>query len=286
LGRIAAWAARVPVIVQTPHGHVFYGHFSPFVSRLFLFLERLAARITDCIVALTDRERSEYQKLGLIRNERLAVIHSGVSVDRYRVNGPGRQKTRKALEIDADACVVGSVGWLLPIKGPHYLLEAVAPLLRANGKIQLLYVGKGEMEAVLKGIVEQRGLEKSVRFLGWRNNVPDLLSVFDIFVLPSLNEGMGRVLIEAMAAGLPIVASRTGGIPDLIIHGENGLLVPPADPRRLGAAIEFLVRHPEERRRIGGSGRLACAKYSTTAMVAKIESLYRRLLHCKQIPCC
>jgi len=178
--------------------------------------------------------------------------------------------------------VVGYVGWLIPIKGVTYLVNAMAEVVHRHPNSLLLLVGKGdekgEEEIRLKKQVENLGLADNVRFLGWRPDVDEIMGCFDIFVLPSLNEGMGRVLVEAMAAGLPIVASRVGGIPDLVKDGENGLLVPPADTSALEKAISSLLHDGARRKRMGKAGKKMCGPYSAEAMVEQIDVLYTELL--------
>jgi glycosyltransferase involved in cell wall biosynthesis len=137
---------------------------------------------------------------------------------------------------------------------------------------------KGEEEFKLSKQVENLGIADNVRFLGWRPDVNEIMGCFDIFVLPSLNEGMGRVLVEAMSAGLPIVASRVGGIPDLVTHGENGLLVPPADAGALERAISDLLSDEARRKRMGETAKRMCRPFSVEAMADKIDNLYSRLL--------
>jgi glycosyltransferase involved in cell wall biosynthesis len=114
--------------------------------------------------------------------------------------------------------------------------------------------------------------------LGWRDDIPEIMQILDVFVLPSLNEGMGRVLVEAMAAGKAIVASDAGGIPDLIIHGHNGFLVPPKDSNRLAEAIITLLKDTHRREEMGKNGKLLAKRYSVESMVDKIETLYEELL--------
>jgi glycosyltransferase involved in cell wall biosynthesis len=162
------------------------------------------------------------------------------------------------------------------------LVSAMARVVEHHPKSVLVLVGKGdesgEEEIKLKEQVERAGLEDKVRFLGWRPDVDEIMGCFDIFVLPSLNEGMGRVLVEAMAAGLPIVASRVGGISDLVKDGKNGLLVPPADAPALAKAIFDLLADKKTRNRMGKAGTKMCRPYSAEAMVEQIDDLYRELL--------
>jgi glycosyltransferase involved in cell wall biosynthesis len=282
LGRLAAWMARVPIIIHTPHGHVFYGHFGKSLSRIFLQMEKLLGRITHHHIALTQEECNDYLTLGVSRPNNTSVIHSGVDVDRFIEGAKQRTKKRKELGVPADSLVIGHVGWLIPIKGVTHLVNAMAKIAEQFPKSLLVLVGKGDNkgheEIKLKEQVERAGLADKVRFLGWRSDVDEIMGCFDIFVLPSLNEGMGRVLVEAMAAGLPIVASCVGGIPDLVKDGQNGTLVPPEDAIALGNSIAALLEDKKKRKRMGQAGKKMCRQYSTEAMVTQIDNLYRELL--------
>jgi glycosyltransferase involved in cell wall biosynthesis len=282
LGRLVAWMARVPIVIHTPHGHVFYGHFSRSLSRIFLQMEKLLSRITHHQIALTPEECNDYLSLRVSKPGSTTVIHSGVDLKQFSKGAKQGSRKRKELGITTDSLVIGYVGWLIPIKGVTYLLDAMAEVVQRHSNSLLVLVGKGdengEEEIKLRERVESLGLEDRVRFLGWRPDVNEIMGCFDIFVLPSLNEGMGRVLVEAMAAGLPIVASRVGGIPDLIENGENGLLVPPADPSALAKAISDLLSDKKRRNRIGEAGKKMCLPYSAEAMVQQIDDLYTDLL--------
>jgi glycosyltransferase involved in cell wall biosynthesis len=282
LGRLAAWMARVPIIIHTPHGHIFYGHFGRPLSRIFLQMERMLGKITLHQIALTPEESNDYLRLRVSKPSNTSVIHSGVNVHRFIKGAKQRAGKRKELGVPPDSLVVGYVGWLIPIKGVTHLVSAMPKVLEKHPKSLLVLVGKGddkgEEEIKLKEQVERAGLTDKVRFLGWRSDVDEIMGCFDIFVLPSLNEGMGRVLVEAMAAGLPVVASRVGGIPDLVRDGQNGLLVPPEDAIALEKAISSLLEDKKKRKRMGQVGTKMCRQYSTEAMVAQIDNLYRELL--------
>jgi len=282
LGRLAAWLARIPTIIHTPHGHVFYGHFGRLLSRIFLQMEKLLGRITHHHIALTPEEGNDYLNLGVAKSKNISVIHSGVDLNCFKRSATESNPKRNELGIPPDSLVVGYVGWLIPIKGVTYLVNAMAEVVHRHPNSLLVLVGKGdekgEEEIKLKEQVENLGLADNVRFLGWRSDVDEIMGCFDIFVLPSLNEGMGRVLVEAMSAGLPIVASSVGGIPDLVKHEENGLLVPPADAGALERAISDLLSDKPRRKRMGETGKRMCRPYSVEAMVEKIDNLYSRLL--------
>ena len=278
LGRWAAWLAGVPVILHTPHGHVFHGHFSKSVSRLFLLIERISDTITDCTIALTEGERQDYIKLSVSKNIKLTTIHSGVDVETFMKPVIGIKEKRESLTIEPEDRVVGTVGWLLPVKGPVYLLKAMPQVWQKNPDVKLVFAGKGELAFELKAMAGDMGARDRVLFLGWRDDVREIMPVFDIFVLPSLNEGMGRVIVEAMAAGKPVVASRTGGIPDLVINGKTGYLVDPGDSKGLAEAINQLLENPALRKTMGREGRKRCHLFSEAAMIKKLDSLYTELL--------
>jgi len=288
LGRLAAWMARVPIVIHTPHGHVFYGHFGRSLSRIFLQTEKLLGRITHHQIALTPEEGNDYLNLGVAKSKNISVIHSGVDLNCFKRSKTESNPGRNELAIPPDSLVVGYVGWLIPIKGVTYLVKAMAEVVQRHPNSLLVLVGKGdekgEEEIKLKEQVENLGLADNVRFLGWRSDVDEIMGCFDIFVLPSLNEGMGRVLVEAMSAGLPIVASRVGGIPDLVKHGENGLLVPPANAGALEQAISDLLSDKSRRKHMGETGKKMCHPYSVEAMVEKIDDLYSRLVEDRS--CC
>jgi glycosyltransferase involved in cell wall biosynthesis len=245
-------------------------------------MEKLLGRITHHHIALTPEEGKDYVNLGVAKSKNISVIHSGVDLNCFKRSATKSNPKRDELGISPDSLVVGYVGWLIPIKGVTYLVEAMAEVVQRHPHSLLVLVGKGdekgEEEMKLREQVENLGLAYKVRFLGWRPDVNEIMGCFDIFVLPSLNEGMGRVLVEAMAVGLPIVASRVGGIPDLVKDGENGLLVPPADAGALERAISDLLSDKPKRKRMGGAGKKMCRPYSTEAMVKQIDDLYKDLL--------
>jgi len=279
LGRIAAWFARVPVIVHTPHGHVFYGHFGSFRSCLFLQIERVLSAITYRLIALTEAERQDHLERNVGKAERFAVVPSGIDRDRF-----GRARAQGKLRPDwfgcpPDALVVGSVGWLTDIKGHEYLIEAVAKLKQDFPSLHLVIIGSGDRHDALLRQAELAGLRDVVHLLGHRDDIEACLAGMDVFVLPSLNEGMGRALIEAMAAGLPVIASHVGGIPAVIEHERTGLLVPPGDAGALADALRRLLERPEWARQLGRAASQSIdSRYGSVSMVHAIESIFAEAL--------
>ncbi|HLA28920.1 MAG TPA: glycosyltransferase family 4 protein [Syntrophales bacterium] len=278
LGRWAAYFCRIPIIVHTPHGHVFWGYFNPVKTRLFTLLERWTARITTSIVTLTSQEKADHLRFRIAPEKKFAVIHSGVDLGRFLAHPSDPAETRALLGIPSDMTVVGTVGRLTSVKGQELLLRAAFDLIRQGQCIFLLLLGDGELRQDLERSAKRLGIENYVRFLGWRSDVARIMAVYDIFCLPSRNEGMGKVLVEAMAMGLPIIASNIGGIRDIVRTGENGLLVPVGDVAAWAEAISCLCRDPERRRRMGDAGRQMAPFYSSEEMIKRIDQLYRKLL--------
>jgi glycosyltransferase involved in cell wall biosynthesis len=279
LGRVAAWFARVPVIVHTPHGHVFYGHFGPFRSWAFLQIERALSAITDRLIALTESERQDHLDRAVGKPDRFVVVPSGIDRERFgRARVQGKQQP-EWFGCPPNALVVGSVGWLTDIKGHQYLIEAIAKLKQDFPALHLVIVGSGERHDALLQQAESAGLRDAVHLLGHRDDIDVCLAGMDLFVLPSLNEGMGRALIEAMSAGLPVIASRVGGIPAVISHERTGLLVPPGDADALADALRRLLDRPEWATQLGGAAsRSVDSRYASVSMVHAIESIFTEAL--------
>jgi glycosyltransferase involved in cell wall biosynthesis len=277
-GRVAARSARVPAIVHTPHGHVFHGHFSPRASRLFLAIERLSTPLCHHLVALTKGERDDMLRLRVCGPDKVSVIHSGVDTERFQNPGVSKAEARRALGLPKDALAVGYAGWLTPVKSPETLLSAMGRLMTGRDNLWLVMAGDGPLRGALEALARELGIADRVLFLGWRSDMPQVMAALDVFALPSLNEGMGRVVAEAMAAGLPVAASRTGGVPDLVGDGETGYLAPPGDALGLAAALARLLEDPEARLAMGARAREKSADYGTGSMLARLDALYSRLL--------
>ena len=275
LGRLAAWLTRVPVIIHTPHGHVFYGHFGRLRSWFFLQFERLLAKVTIRLIALTEAERDEHLERRVGRAGRFAVIPSGIDVKRFKSAAGAIGQRPDGFACPPDALLIGSVGWLTPVKGHRFLIEALSRLKPSHPRLHVVVVGGGELREDLAALASALGVGDSVRLLGERTDVLECLAAMDLFVLPSLNEGMGRALIEAMAAGRPVIATRVGGIPAIVKDRRNGLLVPPGDASSLVAAIAELIQRPAWAKGLGAAASESIgARFGVTAMVRAVEGVY------------
>ncbi|MBN2056551.1 glycosyltransferase family 4 protein [bacterium] len=214
---------------------------------------RLKYRLgVDRIIAISQGVQDALTTSG-IEAERIVVVHSGIDPDRVRAEVTGTDP-RRSLGIPADAFLVGTVAQLTDHKGHKYLLDAIPSILRDHPGTRFLLAGTGELERELRSQAERLGISESVLFLGFREDISDLLSALDLFVLPSHLEGLCTSLLDAMAMGVPVVATTAGGIPEAVGE-EAGLLVPPRQSAALGAAINRLLGDDGRRRAYGQAGR-------------------------------
>jgi glycosyltransferase involved in cell wall biosynthesis len=246
----------------------------------YLFMERLANRMTDLVVA-----NAEAVKIDAIRQERLPssrirVVYNGIEPRLF--NLPLEPTLRSSLEIPCEVEVLGVVANLIAYKGHRFLLEACHLVKQRYPRFVVLLIGEGPCRSELERLAKDLHLEAEIRFLGARQDVPRLLSVVGMVVLPSLHEGLPNAILEAMAAGKPVVATRVGGIPEAVVHGETGLLVPPADPGALAEAILALLGDPGRAGAMGRAGRdRVVKKFGMDRMVLETQKLYEELLAAK-----
>lgn len=283
LGRIAAkWTTSKdyrPIIIHTPHGHVFYGYYGVVLSKLFLILEKLAASFTDKIIALTEKEIDEYLQFGISRNRaKFISIPNGLDLNRIANLKIDPVRKRKEFGLPEEVKLIGSAGRLELVKGYKYFIEASLIVKKSFPNCLFLLIGDGSLCGELQHQIEKLNLWQNFKILGWRDDVNEIISLLDVFVLSSLNEGMGLVLVEAMAMGKPVVATNVGGIPSVVIDGETGILVPPKNPDAIAEAIIFLLQNPEKMKKMGEAGKERTKLFSIEVMIEKTQRLYEELL--------
>lgn len=275
LGRWAARLAGVPRIVHTTHGHVFYGYFGKLLTGLFVFAERVTASITDKIIVLTRMERDDHLRFKIAPPERFAMIAPGVDLSAFSVDPQSGRQLRRQLGIPDGNIVFGSVARLDPIKGSRFIIEAMPQVVKEYPGTTLVLVGDGSEREDLMNRCRALGIQDHVIFTGHQEDVSKYLNLMDVFLLASINEGMGMVLLEALACARVIIATRTGGIPEIIQDGHNGILVPPGDAEALGRAMMDLLDHPEKRMAFEEKAKkIDLQKFSIDKMVSDIDRLY------------
>jgi len=246
----------------------------------FLGLNALKYRRADRIVAVSEAVKRVLVRDGL-DGTRITVIRDGIDVRRIERAPERRAELRAALDVPLDAPLVGNVAALAPHKGQRYLVEAVPLLLKLVPAARVIIAGSGELREALEARARELKLGPALVFAGFRppEEVISLVKAFDVFVFPSVGEGLGSSLLEAMAAGTPIVATRAGGIPEIVEDGVTGLLVPPADPEALGLAIARLLRDRSLALRLAAAARIAVREHgSADRMVRETVDLYRDLV--------
>jgi glycosyltransferase involved in cell wall biosynthesis len=280
VGRLAAGLNRIPV-VSSYHDADYepvVREGNPGLTRtkqaVLRVVDRVSAKLSHCqSVAVSDYvARSLHRRLGY-PPARVTVIANAVDTDVFRPDDALRMEARRALTLDANDLMVLSVGRMTPQKGQEILVRALSsPDLQSA---RLVLVGGGDREPRLRELVGELGLTDRVTFLGTRGDVPQLMRAADLLSLPSLHEGFGLVLVEALASGTPVVASRVGPVPEIVLDGETGLLVEPSDPAGLAKALARLLQNRELRLRMGQRGRQdAVARFNLPRMVHSLEQLY------------
>ena len=281
IGRLAAVIARAPAVIHQPHGHIFYGYYSPRRTAVFTALERQAARWTDRIITLTDRGAQEHLARGIGRAEQYVAVPSGVPTAELRAAAPPRGEARARLGLDPDAFIVVGLGRLVPIKGFDLLARALPAVVAQIPSARVLLVGDGAERAHLGVIAASMGVAERLQMTGETTDVASYLAAADVVAVPSRNEGMGRVIVEAMALGLPVVATAVGGIPDVVTDGECGRLVEPEDVDALAAALIELGRDPALRRKLGEAAVRRAEAFSTAVASEKLVAVYATLVRAK-----
>jgi glycosyltransferase involved in cell wall biosynthesis len=298
LGRVAGVAhnilaalAGVPRarIVHTFHGHVFDGYYTPGVSRVLVLAERVLAAVTDRVIAISGTIRDDLvTRYRVCPEPKVSVVSLGLDFSWTEALDDAAGSLRSAHGLAANAILIGIVGRLTDVKNHVLMLEAYARL--ACRDVRLVVIGDGELRPALEDAVRRLGLDGRVVFAGWKRDPASIYADLDLVCLTSKNEGTPVALIEAMAAGLPFVSTRVGGVPDLVIgppieHRDgfalfgNGILVPPGDARVLGAALDYLVARPETRRAMGSVGRASVLKgFSQERLAHDIETVYLDLV--------
>ncbi len=283
LGRLAARLARVPVKIHTFHGHVLEGYFSRPVTRAFLGIERRLACTTDRLVTVSPRLKAQLLAMGIGRPEQVEVVPLGLDLERFRWARPASPTLRPSLGLAEGAPLLGIVGRLVPIKDHATLFQALARLHAEGRVVHLTVVGDGEERARLEGLASSLGLGLRIHFLGWRVDLETILKELDVVICASRNEGTPVALIEAMAAGIPVLSTEVGGVADLVTHGLTGWLVSPGDPDAMASGIRHLLDDGPLRGRLAAAGRdAALDRYDVARLISRVEALYADVLAKKQ----
>lgn len=280
IGRIAGKAADIKAVVHTPHGHIFYGYYNSHISRIFIYLEHIAARFSDRITTLTEIERQDYIRENIAAPDKIVSIPCGIEIDRFLSETP--ETIRDEFQISMDSPVIGWVGRLEPVKGCDIFLQACSLIKEEMNSAVFLVVGEGSLRDDMKKLSSSLGLDKNLFFLGFRNDIPIIMNSIDLLLHTPLNEGLGRVILEAMAKSRPVVASAAGGIPEVVEHGVTGYLAPPGDYIAMAGESVKILKNKELKKNLGRAGKTRALDFSIEKMIEKTHKLYLELLGAAQ----
>jgi glycosyltransferase involved in cell wall biosynthesis len=278
LGRVAARWARVPGVVHTFHGHVLSGYFPPLIETGFRWIERTLALATDQIITLSPSLKRDLVAMRIAPAEKISIIPLGMDLELLAACRARRKELRAEIGAAEDEPLIGIVGRLVPIKDHAMFLAAVAGMVHSGNRARFLVVGDGPLRDSLIAQATAAGIADRVHFLGWRQDMAQVYAALDILALSSLNEGTPVTILEAMAAGVPVVATAVGGVPDVVREGETGWLVPARDPQAMVNAWKQVFLNPGLTSRMIETARQEVhARYSRTRMIESLSDLYIRL---------
>lgn len=262
-GVLAARLCSVPVIVHTKHGRNYPTRKWPVLKN------RFASLLSNRVVSVSRDAVDVAVQIEKVPPSKVQVIYNGIDVDRFKPRSEGKPFAMRAIH----------VARLNPVKDQATLLRAVRLVVDQLPEFQLDIVGDGPAAAMLHSLREELALDANVHFHGMQDDIPQRLQQADMFLLSSISEGVSLTLLEAMACGLPIVATNVGGNPEVVDHGQTGLLIGPRDPQALAKAVNWLCQNADEAQRMGHAGRKRVEQtFSLRAMVSNYENLYRELL--------
>lgn len=275
VGRWAAKKAGIKNIFHTAHGWSFYIEAGRTVKGFYVFLERVTALITKNIFIVSEKDFDEGVKR-VTKKEKLKKISYGIKKQPFlEANKEGKELARKALGIRGNGLVVGTIACFKKQKAPIDFIETAKKVLQKNGDIEFVAVGDGPLRKCIEEKVNQLGLSGKIKFLGWRKDIPRVFRAIDLFVLTSHWEGLPIVFIEAMASGVPIVATDVGGARDIIRNDINGYLAEKGDVDTLAEKISMLAENPKKVKELAQKAKESFSEeFCLTAMCKKIDNAY------------
>lgn len=272
IGRTAAWLAKVPIIFTTIQA--LDKHRERWAKVPHALADRVTLRFATKIICCSEAVRQHLCRWDRNVADRAITIHYGIDFRRL-VPKMNAEEAKRSFGLSVRKPVVGLTARLRPVKGVEYLLLAIKQLIARKIPVQCLIVGDGESKLELESMTSKLAIQEQVIFAGYRNDLVPALTAIDVFVLPSISEGLGMCMVEAMAMCKPIVATAVGGVPEVVIDGETGILVPAKDPERLADAIADLLAAPKRLQRMGEKGReVAFRRFDRQKMIQAYELLY------------
>ena len=277
LGRWAARLAGVRLIVHSVHGFSFNDFQPSLVRAFYVFLERITARITTAFVTVSESDRKAGIGKRIFKRDDVTLIRSGIDIKRF-CHPPGdRFSLRETLGVDCDVPLIAMVACFKPQKAPLDFVRVAKVVLDERSDARFCLVGDGLLRPQIETLIDEMKISDKVVLLGWRRDIPEIMHSIDLLLLTSLWEGLPRVLPQAMASGIPVVATNVNGSPEAVKNGLNGYLLPPGDVVGMAEKIIYLLNNPGEARAMGQKGRELVEEFDIWKMVKQQELLYANL---------
>ncbi|MEW8963483.1 glycosyltransferase family 4 protein [Paraclostridium dentum] len=276
LGRLAAKITNTQPVLYTAHGFHFYKGAPLKNWILYYTMEKIAAHWTDGLITMNEEDFNIAKKFNLRRKDAIFYVHGvGIDIEKYSINDDEkRKKLREELGFSEDDILILTVAEINTNKNHKQVIDAIKPLRDYYSNVYYLIVGTGKKEKELKNYVLFSNLENRIKFLGYRKDIPEILNAVDIFALTSLREGLPRAIMEAMAAGKPIIATNVRGNRDLVVDGVNGYLVPVNDVEATAEAITKLAENTTLRTKMGEEGRKIIQDYAIEKVLKEMDEIY------------
>ena len=279
-GILGRWAARltgIRHIVHTVHGFSFHAFQPPLVRAFYIFLERLTTSITRAFILVSRANMEEGLQERIFTTDKAVLIRSGIDISEYQSVQCDRMAVRASLGITNGGPVVAMVACFKPQKAPLDFVKTARLVIDEHERVEFLLVGDGVLRSNIKELAEQLKISDKVHLAGWRKDVPEIMNSIEILVLTSLWEGLPRVLPQAMAAGVPVVASDVNGSREAIHDGVNGFVIEPHDIQGMARKILYLLKHPDVARSMGKKGTEMVREFDIWKMLKQQELLYSSL---------
>ena len=242
LGRLGARLIGVPIVVHTFHGLILKDHYGAAKTRMLRAVERYLGKLSDRLIAISEDNQKDLLRYRVAAAEKIELIPLGFELDRFISGNVQRGVLHRELNLDPAIKLIGIVGRIAPIKNHRLFLDAAVLLFARQATAHAVVIGDGDLRPEVESYARQLGIADRVSFLGWRHDLPEVYAGLDVVVISSNNEGTPLSAIEAMAAGRPVVATKVGGLPDVISDSKTGYLVEPKNPEQLAFAIERVLQ--------------------------------------------
>ena len=276
IGRLAAFFARIPLVVYTAHGFYFHENMTPIKKYFFISLEVLFGFITDLLFTQSLEDAKSAINYSIFSKDRVFTIGNGVDVKRFNPENIKSSNIRNLLNIPSNAFVIGMISRLVKEKGVEEFLQAAEKIYNENNNCYFLLIGEFETHDHAEGVevalkLAQNKLKGNLVLTGYRSDIPELMSIMDLYVLPSWREGMPRSIIEAMAMGLPVLATDIRGSREEVIPNKTGWLVPVKSPERLTEGMILFIKNPEWGKKLGFNGRKRALSHYDEQKVVSLQ---------------